>query len=275
MNISLLSDQKVNDDKSGFLSHVDDVVEFQSLSDMGDLLVNFHIAPGVFHDNQKNHEHFKSIDFICFDFDTGEHSSKSVHDTLNSQLNVKCDHIIAASKNHNIDKNDGRGLIERFHVFIPLSKPITSVESYKQLCKRFATMARWSVDHNCIKPSQYFYKHKSILFITDNIGRLNTDLFLLLVDYNTSKSQNRIQKTIVNNNGDSVAAFKNSHWYSHFTNGTFTSDGERYAMSCRLIGVMKKYGLSQEEILSIFDEHSSYGKSFNRNSIIRRVKQFK
>ena len=51
-------------------------------------------------------------------------------------------YIILASKNHNRDKGDGNGIIERFHVFIPVSIPITDQTFYKSCIKSFSVYSR-------------------------------------------------------------------------------------------------------------------------------------
>jgi hypothetical protein len=48
------------------------------------------------------------------------------------------------------------------------------------------------------------------------------------------------------------------------------ADGNRYGKASSVIGAMKKCGVELSDALSLFDQYASYGKSFTRESIIRK-----
>lgn len=270
MKVSVIFDDKVNDSKGGLLSHVDDWCEFDTLAEFGELATMVHIAPAIFRENRKRQDHLESIQFIAFDFDDGRLSADDIHKQLKHKLN----HVILGSKSCFIDKGDGKGAIERFHVFIPTDRPVTDVTLYKFICKKVADLQLWSADKNCMEPSRYFYKHTGIMRIYDTAQPLEVSRFERLKEIEEQKSlQNPIH--FFSNETSSLEQFRQTKYFEPFTNGNFKNDGERYSKSCSVIGTMLKMGLSEIEIMSLFDEYSIYGKSFTRASIVRRIKDWK
>ncbi len=124
MKISILQDDHVSENKSGFLGSVAITHYCASLSEFSGINTQFHICCGVFNDNKRCKSSFHSIGFLQFDFDSGT-TVESVVNALGS-----FDAVISASKNHLRDKGDGKGVIPRFHLFLPLVKPITDASYY-------------------------------------------------------------------------------------------------------------------------------------------------
>jgi hypothetical protein len=269
MKISVIFPDRVDESKGGFLSHVDDTAELNDLSEFAETGTILHIAPGIFKDNIKRQDHLEQIEFICFDFDDGKISSEEIH----KQLIYNINHVILASKNWNIDKKDGKGPIERFHLFIPTDIPIISVDLYKYICKKVAQLYLWQADKNCMEPSRYFYKHSGILFVHDKSKPLEVERFKKLQEL--EKKPESIFLTYDNDNTSSLDKFRNTRIYKSLINGSLKSDGERYNTSNKIIGTMIKCGCTEQEIMGIIDEHSVYGKSFTRQSIVRRIQDWK
>ena len=53
-----------------------------------------------------------------------------------------------------------------------------------------------------------------------------------------------------------------------------STDGQRYGTSAKIIGAMLKCGVTADEGLALFDEHATYGDSFNRASVERMFRDF-
>lgn len=267
--ISIIFDDKVSESKGGFLSHVDDICELDTLQDFAEVGMMTHIAPGIFTDNKKRQDHLKEIQFVCFDFDNGQMTANEVHQKLKYRYN----HVILGSKNHLKDKGDGKGVIERFHLFIPMDKPISSVDFYKFIGKKLSSIEHFAVDNNCIEPARYFYRHSSILHVYDSSKNLETERFLRILNLQKQIDDKKYMPTdkVISQNIEPLECFKKTKYYKMMTNGELNCDGERYAKSCQIIGGMIICGLGLSDMMTLFDLHSNYGKSFTRNSIERRI----
>ena len=173
------------------------------------------------------------------------------------------------------DKGDGKGIIERFHVFIQTNNPIRSVDMYKFIGRNVARTEQWSIDRNCLEPSRYFYKHSHILNICEDAIPLNVLRFeeIKRLEDDGIKHKFSLLKPIINT-APSIERFKKSKYYRLMESGALKSDGKRYEHSCSILGAMKQVGLTRNEAMELFDQFSSYGQSFTRNSIERRMEDF-
>jgi hypothetical protein len=273
MKVSYINEDKIYDNKGGNLSRVSGIVELDSLHEFATLLTNIHVAPAVFLDNRKRQDHLQTIEFISFDFDDGKISASSVHEQLKNRFN----HVIAGSKNCYKDKGDGNGERERFHLFIPTDKPITNADDYKYICAKFAEMMLWIVDNNCIEASRYFYKHPFILTEYTKAGPISTNRFFELRKHELEKEQleqKNVREFFTEGNESPEIKFRYTKYFKMMESGALKADGERYSLSSKIIGAMITIGLNEQQSIIFFDEFSTYGKSFTRDSIVRRIQQF-
>lgn len=290
MNISIINDERITYNKGGSLSAVDDVVEFDNLQDLATVLTTYNIAPAIFHDvdwidaggtaHQGMHKvksNLKSIQFLCFDFDEGKITAKEIHTRLKYKNK---NHVIAASKNHLKDKCDGKGVIERFHLFMPLDQEVTDASFYKYMAKKQDKLMGWGVDSSCAEAARYFHKHPQVLYVCEEYENLKVDRFERLLQYDSAeqKQKENYFKSIKIKYSDSskLEEFKKCKYYRQMAEeGALQGDGNRYSLSNSIIACMKKtYGLDLADALGLFDEYSNYGKSFTRNSVIRRLNDF-
>ena len=274
--ISILDDSRVRPDKSGNLEKVDEVVNIPNLRMLGKVMIDWHVALGVFRDNIKTNEALLSIDYLAYDFDTGAMSSEEVYRLFRNMQN-NC--LIVGSKNHLKDKQDGKGIIERYHLIIPLSESITDNNNYKQIYKKYAELYKLPYDKACSNSSRYLYRHSCILYVYDSGTNLDTKRIQVLIDYDlrvqSVREHNRARYSVANNNSNnSLEAFKRTKAYKLLERGECFNDGNRYGTSSEIIGVMIKCQLTVDEALEIFDKYSSYGRSFTRESIIRRYRDW-
>ena len=274
MKFSIIDESKISPDKSGYLSHVDYIATVDTLSEFASALTQYHIAPATFVDGHRSQSNIESIEFVCFDFDDGKVTSDKIHNQL---VSAKLNHVIVGSKNHLKDKGDGKGIIERFHVFIPLDSPINSIPLYKEMAKALPMIHNWSVDRSCSDASRYFYRHSSILYVHSTASHLSVFQYerrlrqsIEIAEHNAKVSA----KKFANCKGEAIVKFKRTRAYSDIESGILTSDGNRYASSSRIIGVMLKCGVSQSDALSVFDEFAEYGNGFTRESVERRYAQW-
>lgn len=161
MNISIINDILINDDKSGNLSSVSSV-ENCIFSNIGNIACRNHICLGTFLNNKRKKEFFLGIEVISYDFDEGTISSKAVFELLKNRFTL----TILASKNHLKDKGDGRGIIERFHLLLPLSEVVRDTELFKYISTKFAEQngILEHIDSHCKDVTRYYFKHKEILY---------------------------------------------------------------------------------------------------------------
>jgi hypothetical protein len=218
MKYSAIDNKKILDNKSGWLSHVDYELEANSLKDFAESLLEYHIAPAIFIDGKKCQSNVASIEVACLDFDKGA-SSQQIHEQL---IAKKLNHVMAGSKNHLKDKGNGQGIIERFHVFIPLESPITDICLYKEIVKALPIQNQWldgtcfEVDRNCSDASRYFYKHSQILFVTDNLNNLALAQFKIRLELTKKLQAHNLEackKKFANKDVPSLEQLKNSRWF--------------------------------------------------------------
>ena len=286
MNISIVNDANVKPDKTGVIFQVDEVLQLMDTSYFIEAATMFHITPSVFHLTKKtnkwgytnkamwrNSGNFKQCELLSFDFDDGSMSSETVSNQLSKD---KINHVILGSKNHIKDKGDGRGPIERFHLFILLDEPITDAITLKDCNSWFAKERNWPVDKQVKDPARYFYCHKSCLYwwehgINYDINPLNDRIHKQKIEKKKMDTlKEYVFRSKMKDNVDAVTKFKRSKYYRMMTDGVLRDDGNRYGQSGRIIGGMILCGLNVYEALSLFDEFSSYGSSFTRESIMRR-----
>jgi hypothetical protein len=183
--------------KACMVNFVSGVAEFDTLIEFGNISLEHSITPAIFHevlwqDSFTTNEYIreisqgdntacwkyianaKEIQFLSYDFDNGV-ASKDIH-----KLAWDYNHVVLASTNHLVDKQDGKGVQERFHLFIKLDKPITDPIMYRFICKHFADnilKCPKKSDSSVMEMSRYFYKHKEILYVNDNRKDLVTGIY--------------------------------------------------------------------------------------------------
>ena len=273
MKCSLIANLLVNDSKSGNLAFVSGRLDFSTLEEFANIAIRAHIAPAVFRDNKRDGLNFISTDFLSFDFDNGIQTADAVHNQLCGRL---LNHALIASKNHLKDKGDGRGIIQRFHVFIPLSVPIADKSLYKFGVRKFAQLHGWQTDKACSDATRYFYRHSEILFVKENLKPLDTEWIGSLKRLDEKKVvATRISpvKRFRADDGSPIQIFQRTKAWRILTD-EMSGDGQRYANSAVIIGVMKKCGLSLNDAIDLFDQYATYGNSFNRQSVERMFQQF-
>lgn len=178
MKISLLNDDCVNDNKGGCPVYINIEATFDTLHDLANIVQEYHIAIASYNDNAyRCGNNWISNDFMAFDFDDGKNSAASINQQLQTQ---SLNHVIIASKNHLKDKNDDKGVIERFHVFIPFSGSITTDPTlYGFITLTFAKQNKWIVDESVTKDKcRYYYKHRELLYIYESGSNLDTTRYV-------------------------------------------------------------------------------------------------
>ena len=183
MIISYFSDECIKDDKSGFLGVLTGSQEVRGLKELVQASLDLHICISTFKDDFRRYSNLISNQLMVFDFDKGEKCSKDIHNQL-MELGVA--HIILGSKNHMKDKQDGKGIIERFHLFIPLKNKYTldDKDFWKWCWKKINRELQYASDEACNDMTRYFYKHSKLLF---GGGKILLDLDEWRDEYNNWK----------------------------------------------------------------------------------------
>ena len=280
MKFSYIDDDCVGEDKRMLSRYVSGTVECETLLQFAEVALERHIAPAIFHEGRRHSQAVTSMEWLCFDFDDGMRSSNAV--ALDCQSRG-WRFVILGSKNHLKNKNDGKGVIERFHLFLPLDQPLVDNENYKVVCRHIASVMEWTYDQAAKDVSRYFFRHSHILHLGDNGTNVSADFVDVILRTEKTRQANlrrRLERKIAKANLDyptksvpSVEKFQRTKGWRMLVN-EMRYDGGRYAISSTIIGIMKKCDLEEEEALDLFDKYSSYGHSFTRESISRRWRQW-
>jgi hypothetical protein len=239
-----------------------------SLRGFSQQLLDFHVAPALFKEKLKLSNNVWKMNWLCFDFDAGTKTSQSIFNACKSR-NWNC--VIAASKNHLVDKLDGKGVIERFHVFLPLGISIDNSSNYKIISRHIAQMMDWPLDRVSQEISRYYYKHKSILFVNESdkpIGEKFLNLILKTeevrmknIQLNIEKQKlQRIRKNPVIKDIDAESRMtldrlQSTRFFQTTVEG-FNHQGQRYATMKKIVGFMKSVGFSSDETVSIINRYA-------------------
>jgi hypothetical protein len=264
--------------KGGTLGYVDAVITLDSFEELGEACQKYHVAVSTFKDGRRKGTHFECSDFIAFDFDDGTTSQKIHEDCVRKNW---C-HIIMASKNHLRDKNDGKGIVERFHLF--LMHRSNTKEEYQYAAKKVPEIMGWTIDKHCTDATRYFYRHPKALFVWGGGDPIKRDWMERLQNLEremkgrrsvtrVGKAPLQIHASATEISGDAMERFKRTEAYRRLTSN-LREDGNRYHESSSIIGAMIKCGLSEGDCLSLFDQYSTYGTSFTRSSVSRRFRQW-
>ena len=169
------------------------------------------------------------------------------------------------------DKGDGKGVIQRFHLFVPFNKTVTDPELYPfialELCQRYDFQSDGAATKD---KSRYYFKHSEPLEIFEDGSNLNIDDLAIRLNLKKRLDEmreiERKRKVKPTFTASGVDAFKRTNYFKMLTD-ELNADGNRYGRASSIIGLMKKCGVELNDALSLFDQYASYGKSFNRESI--------
>lgn len=262
--ISIISDSSVYDNKQGNLGYVCGVYDGDSLEEFANVCLLSHICPGIFFDDRRRHDHFKQIHFCSFDFDSGCPSSAILADI------AKYQYVVVGSKNHLKDKFDGKGVIERYHVFIPLTKPIKDVALYKYTCRKFGALNQWSNDSSCNEPARYYYKHSQIISINQTGETIDLERFKKMQKLEEAVYKRRREFFEEKNKKDKSTPCQKFEKTSYFRQLENMPGGDGlYSLRCSITGAMKTCGMSSDEAIYYFDRYGAFGGKFGENTLRR------
>lgn len=269
MRYSLLTDDQIHADKSGDLSHVAGIHESNSLHEFSAALLEFHVCAGVFADNKRCKASFEHIDFLQFDFDNG-----TTMDTVVAAIGG-FDAVISASKNHLRDKQDGKGVIPRFHLFVPLRSPITDACFYSFCVEHLATQLHFDCDRAAKDCSRYFYKHREELFYRDTGKRLDAEVCRSAYDAKIQRETFKAQCYVpVPSDALGLESFMRTRYHRQLLDGVLYQVTGKNEACARILGAMKKCGMSRDESVSLVLQHCTFGETFTRQRIERMGRDF-
>lgn len=263
--ISIINKELVNDNKGGILSHVSKTISFDDekmFKIFPELLTNYHVSFSTFRENRKNKEHFIQTSFLLYDYDDGT-KSETIHENL-----IDVSHFIFGSKNHLKDKEDGKGIVERFHVIIPISEPITNIDLYKYIWK---DMESCKLKIKCDKSSKdvtrYYFKHSMMLY-----GHCSEimDVTHLYEPYEIFHKQLLAAEKIQFEGGGKTFDSRHKNYKLLYE----LNSGKRNTNCCILVGSMIRCGMSKYHIKKLIEEHIRYDKSFAQEKLDRIINDF-
>jgi len=166
---------------------VDGELTISNLRQLTDALLSHHISFATFTDGYRCYDNLISTSWLAYDYDNGTTTRQLI------KLLGNKPHIIMASKNHMKDKGDGKGVIPRVHIFVPLAHPATLADkdAYKATWRKHIPVV--GVDTTSSDMTRYYYKHKEMLAVG---GEWNNKIILeaaeiITLPDTTSKPPNR------------------------------------------------------------------------------------
>jgi hypothetical protein len=148
------------------------------------------------------------------------------------------------SKNHLKDKGDGKGIIQRFHLYIELDSPIDNVEYYKFLWCKIGDTFKWDLDVSCKTPTKYAFKHPSAL--AGKIGSpIPSNCYQATFKMHNEANSNR---RVISNTEFKKDLFIKSH--KDLIDG-LSNNGNRHHNLCKICGIIKKLGFGKNEVLEV------------------------
>jgi len=279
MKVSLLKDDVITNDKGGNLSYVHDVLGLKDMSELSQILTEFHFTPATFKENKRDKEHFEQLQLVHLDFDCGISPDEIIKKIHFHQ------YVVAGSKNHMKDKGDGKGIIPRFHVFIPLDSPLTDRYSYSEGWLRFVNSYGLNTSDSIGKdPCRYYYKHSSIIAVNNTGSPLSSYYFescyqskVLSEKYHglSIQSQMKITRTpIARVELNAIEKFKRSK-YMKLLESRMSCAGGRYNIANEIIGGMIKCGVSAGQGLELFQQYAAFYKDgLNAKNILKRFQEW-
>ena len=268
---SVYDDDQVSEDKSGKLGRFSRILTYSSMKELSDIILKHHGVAGRFLNNYRNGNSLIESYCLFFDFDSGKDNWMDVASRLNLIANKdfgtsSLSFVIAASKSHMMDKEDGKGVIQRFHLYIELDYPISEVDYYKFIWEYFEERLGWTLDRSCKTPTKYSFKHREILLRSDGPPLPSDCLessFRLRQHRALASSGNRRVETGEFN----VDLFIKSH--RSLIEG-LSSEGQRHNSLCTVIGKIKKMGFGMYEIREVV-----FGNcTLERDEIKKTIKSF-
>lgn len=268
--ISILSDDQVTNDKAGFLGEVALTQDCSSLNDFAELITEFHICCGVFLDNIRNKSSFHQIQFLQFDFDNGTEP-----DYITQKMGT-FSYVLAASKNHLKDKLDGKGIIPRFHLFLPLCSPITNGDFYSFSIESLGKSLSLDYDRAAKDCSRYFFRHSSILHLQDSGLCFDPESLRGFYDHKKmtdKQNEEKLAKLLQRQkeSGDEEASLKNfmkTKVYREMLKGSLRNDGGRNTAFMSILGTAKKCGVDKLTAISLVVENSTWGTSYTKKRVV-------
>lgn len=282
MNVSILDPKPITENKAGQPVYISNVAEFADCYDLGLIACHNHIAFGIYLPAYRHGDNWQYADFAGFDFDSGQ-SAQVIHEQLRSE---NINHVIVSSKNHLRDKEDGRGIIERFHVLIPFNARVKDSCLYSFITMYLSRTLKWNVDKGVTKNAcAYYFQSREVLYVYDEGARLDVSQFANLKvkqDELVAKEKARIQlmsEKLLKLSGKSkrspMEVFKRTKYFRMLEQGDCNSDGSRYGNSNSIIGGMIRCGLNVSEAIALFDKYANYGTGFTRDSVEHRFNKWR
>lgn len=243
MQISIIDDWRVNEDKSGHLNKVDSVFEGDFVDLIEKRLTN-HTTHGIFVNNNRLNDNFVSSDILVIDFDKGLISYSEVAERVGLY-----NFAITASSNHLKDKGDGKGAIERFHIIIELAQSVFGVDNYKDLVKYAINQFKFNgvADDSSANATRYWKKQKDLLIANENGKALNIEK---IVHFLTLTRENGLIKS---KKYDCLTNFSCNLFVKTHKEliESLSKPGGRNNAVCKLIGIIKKLGFGELEVREV------------------------
>jgi hypothetical protein len=259
-----------NKDESKILhqNYVNGIISFDTIDEFADIILNYSITVATFHNRLwdvsfntyrtwdigktmpwKYISNFEQSQILGFDFDDGTPSSLLIENLKDYQ------YVIAGSQSHMKHKRDtdgnldNKGIIERFHVFLFLDKPITDANIFKLAANMTSTnIVRLESDSSVMEASRYFKKHSSIIHVNSG-GKLidsehYSNLFNSIKQMPSKKIKSKISdKSLTPKWYKTYVPMLNTHGQRH--NGVVKSSGY---LRLRGYGKSEAYDLITSEL---------------------------
>jgi hypothetical protein len=267
LTFSILESDCVHKDKRGAPVRIEGTVSDADLYDLTAWGLTHHIVIASFREAYRCSAFWLGCDMMAMDFEDEHTTADQIHNQL---VALNYNHAIIGSTNHLKFKNDGTGVRERFHVFIPFTKRVTVKEDYKEIVRYFIRQQKWVVDMaaSC-DVCRYYFKHSIALHIYEDGRDFPIEDYKEFVEIHRRMREEKAKDAAERSKQFAhIPAIKQFERTKHFRilRRGFSGEG-CYSLRCSVIGAMKTCGLTNGEAHDMFVKYNAYGGKFERRNL--------
>jgi len=204
---------------------------------------------------------------MAMDFEDEHTTADQIHEQL---MKLNFNHAIIGSTNHLKFKNDGTGVRERFHVFIPFTKRVTIKEDYKEIVRYFLHQQKWVVDMaaSC-DVCRYYFQHSVALHIYEDGDDFPVEDYSGFIEMHRrmreEKARDAAERSKPFAHIPAIRKFEATKYFRLLRRGL--SGTGCYDLRCKIVGGMKTCGLTAGEANDMFIRYNGYGGKFDRQNL--------
>lgn len=253
-------DKKPSMFASGVIDTGEPQLSKEQLEEIGTLHTQAGFCGSTFNENRRIGTNFIQADFIVMDIESATQTVEYIKNVLKP-----VDYVIVSSKNHLVDKNDGKGIIERYHVIVPLKEPITDILFYNEFALHLFGRFNIDVDKSCAEVCRFLSIGKTVLAV-NHTGKQISHKNFKQKPQRATVNITPVDPATLNDNIKS--ALEGKWWKDRVIE--LNTPGKRSNAVCSMAGLLKKIGADLQTATNIILD--SY-KGTNSKQHAQRIKQ--